>query len=115
MGAKRGRPKVVRPVGNRKVVSHLVSAHGFSQRLACRLAELDLSTWQYEPRKQDRDGLRSRLKELASERRRFGHRRLHVLLRREGWGVRQHLLGPARKGANHPRPGRAQIILRQYT
>jgi putative transposase len=29
--------------------------------------------------------LRARMKELASERRRFGYRRLHILLKREGW------------------------------
>ena len=78
---------MVRPAGKRKVVSHLVSAHGLSQRWACRLANLNLSTWQYEARKQDHDALRGRLKELAGERRRFGYRRLHVLLRREGWRV----------------------------
>ena len=87
MGAKRGQPKVVRPAGKRKVVSHLVSAHGLSQRRACRLADLKLSTWQYKPRKQEREGLRQRLRDLAAERRRFGYRRLHVLLRREGWRV----------------------------
>ena len=27
------------------------------------------------------------MKELASERRRFGYRRLHILLKREGWEV----------------------------
>ena len=32
-------------------------------------------------------GLRDRLKELSSERRRFGYRRLHILLKREGWQV----------------------------
>ena len=31
--------------------------------------------------------LRTRMKELASERRRFGYRRLHILLKREGWQV----------------------------
>ena len=31
--------------------------------------------------------LRERLKELSSERRRFGYRRLHLLLGREGWKV----------------------------
>jgi putative transposase len=31
--------------------------------------------------------LRERLKALAKERRRFGYRRLHVLLRREGHAV----------------------------
>ena len=63
---------MVRPAGKRKVVSHLVSAHDLSQRRACRLAGLNLSTWQYKARKQDRDALRGRLKELAGERRRFG-------------------------------------------
>jgi len=29
--------------------------------------------------------LRARMKDLASERRRFGYRRLHILLKREGW------------------------------
>lgn len=36
---------------------------------------------------QERSGLRERLCELAGERRRFGYRRLHALLRREGWQV----------------------------
>ena len=65
------------------MVSHLVSADGLSQRRACRLADLRLLTWQYKPCKQEREGLRQRLRDLAAERRRFGYRRLHVLLRRE--------------------------------
>ena len=31
--------------------------------------------------------LRIRLRELAEERRRWGYRRLHILLQREGWAV----------------------------
>lgn len=31
--------------------------------------------------------LRTRLRELAKERRRFGYRRLHILLKREGWAI----------------------------
>ena len=77
----------MRPAGKCAVVAHLVPAHGLSQRRACRLAELTLSTWQYAPRRQARAGLRERLKELAAARRRFGYRRLHALLRREGWRV----------------------------
>ena len=77
----------MRPAGKRAVVAHLVQAHGLSQRRACRLAELTLSTWQYAPRRRARAGLRERLKELAAARRRFGYRRLHALLRREGWRV----------------------------
>jgi hypothetical protein len=69
------------------VVSHLVQAHGLSERRACRLADLNLSTWQYRSRTQGQSVLRERLKELAAERRRFGYRRLHALLCREGWRV----------------------------
>jgi putative transposase len=78
---------VVRPAGKRAVVADLVQAHGLSERRACRLADLNLSTWQYRARRQQPSMLRQRLKELASQRRRFGYRRLHALLRREGWRV----------------------------
>ncbi len=78
---------MVRPAGKRAVVSHLVQAHGLSERRACRLAELNLSTWQYRTRREEQPGLCERIKELAAERRRFGYRRLHALLRREGWRV----------------------------
>jgi len=77
----------VRPAGKRVVVSHLVQAPRLSQRRACRLAELNFSTWQYRARRKEQAGLRARIKELAAERRRFGYRRLHALLRREGWRV----------------------------
>ena len=77
----------MRPAGKRAVVSHLIEAHKFSERRACRLADLNLSTWQYRARSKERPGLRERIRELAAERRRFGYRRLHALLRREGWRV----------------------------
>jgi putative transposase len=77
----------VRPAGKRAVVLHLVEAHGVSERRACRLAHLNLSTWQYRARRQAQPTRRERLKELASQRRRFGYRRLHALLRREGWRI----------------------------
>ncbi len=77
----------MRPAGKRVVVSHLVQAHRLSQRRACRLAELNFSTWQYRACRKEQAGLRERIKELAYERRRFGYRRLHALLRREGWRV----------------------------
>ena len=53
-------------------------------RRASRLVGLGRNTLRYSP-KPDKDAeLRRRMKELAEERRRFGCRRLHVLLRREG-------------------------------
>ena len=44
-------------------------------------------TYRYEARRADDAALRARLKELAAERRRFGYRRLKLLLQREGMRV----------------------------
>jgi putative transposase len=56
----------------------------FSQRRACRLVGAARSVVRYRGRQRDDAALRCRLGELAAERPRFGYRRLHVLLRREG-------------------------------
>ena len=58
-----------------------------SERPACRVLGVDRSSVRYEAAKPDDGVLRERLKALAAERRRFGYRRLHVLLRREGHAV----------------------------
>lgn len=59
-------------------------AHGTSGRRACRVVVLNRSTYQYKPGP-DRNGeIRKRLQELASIRPRWGQKRLHVMLRREG-------------------------------
>jgi putative transposase len=70
----------------REVVSFLKS-RGHSERRACALAGLRRSTCQYKRRRRDPAQLVDRLRELAAERPRFGYRRLHVLLRREGQAV----------------------------
>ena len=58
---------------------------GISQRRACSLVGLSRSVLSYRSEKRESDGaLQDRLRELAAERKRFGYRRLHVLLRREG-------------------------------
>jgi len=56
----------------------------YSQRRACGLVGLEPKTYRYVSRRSDDGLVRQRLKELALERRRFGYRRLHILLRREG-------------------------------
>lgn len=55
-----------------------------SQRRACRLVGIDPKTYRYASRRPDDTAIRERLRALAAERRRFGYRRLHILLRREG-------------------------------
>jgi putative transposase len=54
-----------------------------SQRRACGLLEVPRSSLRYEPHRDD-TVLREKLIALARERPRFGYRRLHVLLQREG-------------------------------
>lgn len=61
--------------------------HGLSERRACRLADLDRSTFQCRKQDPGDEALRIRLRELANERRRFGYRRLGILLAREGFEV----------------------------
>jgi putative transposase len=58
-----------------------------SQRRACGLMELYRATCRYRRRRGEDQPLRTRLRELAETRRRFGYRRLQVLLQREGWHV----------------------------
>jgi transposase InsO family protein len=55
-----------------------------SERRACRLIQADRKTVRYRSRRSRDDALRSRLRELAAGQRRFGYRRLHILLRAEG-------------------------------
>ena len=59
----------------------------YSQRRACALAGIDPRVYRRTSKRPADTELRARMKELASERRRFGYRRLHFLLKREGWEV----------------------------
>ena len=69
------------------MVHYLVAEWYLAELRACGLASLSRSTVRYRPRRSGDQELRERLRELAGERRRFGYRRLHVLLRREGHEV----------------------------
>ncbi len=75
---------MVTPAAKREAVTHLRSVHGMSERRACAVLLVDRSMVRYRRRRPDEAVLRARMRELAAERRRFGYRRLHVLLRREG-------------------------------
>lgn len=59
----------------------------YSERRACRLVGIDPRVHRYRSARPDDAGLRTRLRELAAERRRFGYRRLHLLVEREGIAV----------------------------
>src|SRR6185369_3812058 len=62
----------------------LQDGFGVSQRRSCRVLDVVRSTIQYRSRCSDDTPLRTELVTLAAQRRRFGYRRLTVLLRRGG-------------------------------
>lgn len=78
---------MVTPAAEREAVAHLVEVHEVSQRRACRTVQAPRSTMRYRSRRPQDEALRKRLRELANERRRFGYRRLHQMLLREGHDV----------------------------
>ncbi len=75
---------MVAPAAKRQVVAHVCKTHEVSERRACTLLQADRSMVRYRSRRADDAIHRRRIRELAQERRRFGYRRLHVLLKREG-------------------------------
>lgn len=87
-----------------------------SQRRACGLIEVHRATCRYQRRRSEDRRLRERLRALAEERRRFGYRRLRILLVREGWQVnhkRVYRLYVEEKLSLRRRRGRKRSTVRQ--
>ena len=80
--------KMVTPAARRAAVSHLWDRWSLRERQACRLASYSRSLYRRKSLRAEADEPpRRRLLELAAERPRFGYRRLHVMLVREGWSL----------------------------
>ena len=75
---------MVTPAARREAVAHLRTSLGVSERRACGIIGADRTSIRYRSRRGDDTALRVRLRELAQQRRRFGYRRLHILLLRDG-------------------------------
>ena len=75
---------MVTPAAKREAVAHLQALLDVSERRVCRVIDADRTVIRYQSRRDDDGALREKLRELAHLRRRFGYRRLHILLRREG-------------------------------
>lgn len=71
----------------RRDVALIMAEHGLAERYACRLLEVDRSTYRYEPRPDRNAKLREALLQLAKQQPRYGYRRLWALLTRQGWAV----------------------------
>jgi len=77
----------VKPAPRRRLSGYLVEAYRVSERRACGTMAFHRSTVRYRSKARDQTPIRMRLRDLAASRVRYGYRRLHVLLRREGWKV----------------------------
>jgi putative transposase len=74
------------------MVSYLHGIYRVSERRACRVARVPVSTFRYESRQEPRTALRLRIREIAQVRVRYGYRKIRVLLNREGWKVGKKLV-----------------------
>ena len=73
----------------RAVVTQLQAAHGISERRALRWTGFPPASVRYRSRRPKQALLRERIRAHAADRPRWGYRRIHVLLKREGWQVNE--------------------------
>ena len=78
---------MVASVVKREAVTYLTNDFKVSERRACHIFDIHRSLIRYQSKRPEDVDLRKRLRKLSVERRRFGYRRLHVLLAREGMQV----------------------------
>ena len=75
------------PQARREAVGILTAERGLGVTRACGLVGISRSLCRYRSRLAPALELRNRIAELAAQKRRYGYRRIQVLLRREGWSV----------------------------
>lgn len=81
--------KALKPAHKRALVDELRDVWKVSVRKACSALRIDRSLYTYKPKRGDQAALKYRIKDTCETRVRFGYRRVHVLLQREGWIVNQ--------------------------
>jgi len=69
----------------RKAAKHLITIHGISERRACRLTGVSITAFRYVAKRDPQDWLRKKIKEIALSRVRYGYKRVHIQLSREGY------------------------------
>jgi putative transposase len=77
----------VKPTQQRECVHFLQVGFRVSERRACRVIGYRRSSYRYRSRAKDQSALRQRICAIAAVRVRYGYRRIHTLLLREGWQV----------------------------
>ena len=80
------------PPLRRAVVQEVMDVHGFSERHACDVTGFARSSQRYQASRRSYAELSMRLAALAGDRPRFGYRRLHIMLGREGFKANHKLV-----------------------
>jgi putative transposase len=79
--------KALRPGRKRELVDKLRGDWKVSVRRACSTLRIDRALYVYKSKRGDQADLRQRIKGICETRVRYGYRRVHILLRRDGWAV----------------------------
>jgi putative transposase len=79
----------LKPVRKRKLIDEMRGDWAVSIRRACRVFLFDTSTYHYKSRRPEQAPLEQRIKEICQTRVRYGYRRVHIVLRPEGWRINQ--------------------------
>ena len=90
---------MVAPPAKKVCVVHLIEKHALSERHACLLVGANRTSVRYRSHRDSEEELKEQIKKIALKHRRFGYRRIHLLLKRAG------------KGFNHKRIYRLYKIL----
>src|SRR5256885_17231147 len=108
---------MVSPQVKRQAVDVVREERGFGVTRACGLLGISRSLYGYRSRRPVPAGLCERICELAGEKRRYGYRRIHVLLRRGGWRGQPQRTHPPLLGGGPPgcprKRQRDGLLLRQ--
>ncbi|NKM43380.1 IS3 family transposase [Rhizobium laguerreae] len=79
--------KPLRPARKRKLVDTGKVDWKVSIRRACSVLKIDRSLYVYKSRRGEQAELKLKIRDICQTRVRYGYRRVHVLLRRDGWLV----------------------------
>ena len=77
----------MRPARKRELVRYLVDSFRVSEMRSCAVLVFARASHRYEHKGDGQAALTIRIRDIASTRVRYGYRRIHILLRREGWKV----------------------------
>ena len=76
----------------KKVVAYVTACHGYSERRACALTRQHRSTQRKPSVRDPRLEVRQRMHEIVRTRIRYGYRRIHIMLKRDGWAIGRNVV-----------------------